>query len=173
MLWHTSDIHAGHSNILHLCGRPFGSLYEMEQAIIRNWNAVVKPEDQVIIVGDVAFKCDTTHAINILKQLNGRIALVIGNHDHKYLKDPNFCACFEWIKDYYTFQHNKRLYVVNHFPFLSWDGMGRGSVNLCGHRHLRQQEEGNVLRIDVGMDAWQFKPVSIDQLEALVATRSK
>jgi calcineurin-like phosphoesterase family protein len=172
MLLFTSDLHIGHANIINLCGRPFDTLDEMEQTIVRNWNAIVKPEDQVIIVGDVAFKCDSSHAIRTVRQLNGSKCLLIGNHDDKYLKNPAFCECFEWIKDYYSFQHNNRLYVLSHYPFLSWNGMGRGSVNLCGHRHLRQQEETG-LRIDVGQDAWNFTPVSMVQLEALVATRTK
>ena len=171
MLYFTSDIHIGHANAIKLCKRPFNSLEDMEDSIVSNWNNIVRQDDEVIIVGDVAFKCDAYRVVKILKKLNGKKYLVIGNHDKKYLKDDKFRNCFEWIKDYYSFWHNKRFYVVGHYPFLSWDGMYRGSINLCGHRHLRVQEESGG-RIDVGVDAWNFTPVSINDIEDFVNGRA-
>ena len=54
--WFTADLHLGHFNIIKYTGRPFKSLKEMNETLIRNWNARVKPEDTVFNVGDFCFK---------------------------------------------------------------------------------------------------------------------
>jgi calcineurin-like phosphoesterase family protein len=164
MIWFTSDSHFGHANIIKFCRRPFDTVDDMNDVLIRRWNEVVKPEDTVYHLGDVSLKISTPKTISILKQLNGIKRLLIGNHDHHHLKNQSFRDCFEQIEHYYELKHNGKLYVLQHYPFLSWNGSNRGSVNLAGHRHLLQQES-NILRFDVGVDANSYSPVSIDYIE--------
>jgi calcineurin-like phosphoesterase family protein len=75
-----TDIHFSHPNIKIYCNRPDN----YEQKLIANWNHLVKPEDEVINLGDVIFH-NPSELTNILKQLNGTHILVRGNHD----KNPN------------------------------------------------------------------------------------
>ena len=42
-----SDTHFGDHRVLNLYPRPFGSVGEMDAAMIERWNAVVGPEDEV------------------------------------------------------------------------------------------------------------------------------
>lgn len=80
-----ADPHFYHKNIIGYENRPFKDVYEMNDVIIENWNAVVKKQDKVFLAGDVSFgnKLVTEAIIN---QLNGNITMIYGNHDwdHSY-----------------------------------------------------------------------------------------
>ena len=79
-LWFTADSHFGHVNILNYTKRPWSTVDQMNEALVENWNAVVAPEDTVIVLGDFAMgvRKDTCP---IGKRLNGHKILVPGNHD--------------------------------------------------------------------------------------------
>jgi len=137
-----SDTHFGETNIIKYFNRPFDTAQEMDETIQKRWNAVVRPQDIVIHCGDF---CDgkSKHALaNIIKyhrQLNGRIGLILGNHDNErlnyrdkgdfqfvypyYKRFPGqilFCHCLEWVPPstlassaatiYYGHVHNKDTY---------------------------------------------------------------
>ncbi len=57
----TSDTHFGHKNIITFCSRPFETIDEMNDNLIKNWNDMVKPTDRVFVVGDV-FLCKPKEA---------------------------------------------------------------------------------------------------------------
>ncbi len=76
----TSDLHLGHEKIIELCNRPFHSITQMNQHIVWNWNDVVKDEDNVFVLGDLALgKLD--ESLIWAKYLRGNKYLVPGNHD--------------------------------------------------------------------------------------------
>ena len=52
MIYFTSDLHLGHNSVIALCHRPFSSTEEMDETLIANWNAKVRGNDKVYIVGD-------------------------------------------------------------------------------------------------------------------------
>ena len=56
MTFFTSDQHFGHFNIIRLCSRPFGTVEEMDEALLSKWNAKVKADDTVYILGDLFFR---------------------------------------------------------------------------------------------------------------------
>ena len=47
MKWFTSDTHWGHANILKYDNRPFATIDEHDEELVRRWNAVVAPGDVV------------------------------------------------------------------------------------------------------------------------------
>ncbi|MBP5230316.1 MAG: hydrolase, partial [Clostridia bacterium] len=57
MVYFIADTHFGHKNILRICGRPFETIEEMNETLIRNWNERVRGSDTVYIVGDMFFRC--------------------------------------------------------------------------------------------------------------------
>ena len=83
MIYFTSDLHFGHSNIMkfHPCFRPFSSVEAMDRALIRLWNDRVNPCDTVYNIGDLSFHKDMQTSISIFSKLNGKHVLVLGNHD--------------------------------------------------------------------------------------------
>ena len=90
-LFITADTHFGHENILNYCNRPFKSLEHMDSELIRRWNARVKPSDVVLHLGDFSFRntpggkqgegSTTNKSWDYLKQLNGNVVILQGNHD--------------------------------------------------------------------------------------------
>lgn len=52
-----SDMHFGHANIIPFCNRrPFGSVEDMDETMIANWNSVVSENDIVINLGDYVWR---------------------------------------------------------------------------------------------------------------------
>jgi calcineurin-like phosphoesterase family protein len=61
--------------------------------------------------------------------------------------------------------------VLCHYPLRSWNRMGRGALNLHGHSHGRL---GPLPRqIDVGVDCWDFRPITLAEIRAHLRTRGK
>ena len=83
--WYTADTHFGHENVIPFCGRPFRNSGHMDTVLIKNMWSVIKPEDDLWIIGDFAFGPkvkDTGYLEGLFGQLPGaRKHLIIGNHD--------------------------------------------------------------------------------------------
>lgn len=131
-----SDIHFGHQNIVKYDHRPFNSLEEMDETIIFNWNAKVKPEDTVYILGDVSWY-NAAKTAEILKRLNGHKVLIKGNHD-KVCTSPLVRDCFDEITQYKEIVLDKKAIILFHYPIAAWNGQYRGSYHLYGHVHKTQ-----------------------------------
>ena len=153
--WITSDLHFGHANIMKFCPvtrAGFRDVDHMNECMIQEWNAQVQPEDEVFILGDVAF-LPAARAVNIMHRLNGAKILIEGNHDRKLLQDPAFRACFRETHQYLRYNHDGQLVIMFHYPIHEWDQMHRGAVHFYGHVHGgRTGMEGYRAR-DVAFDA--------------------
>ncbi len=79
----------------------------LDDWLIYNWNQTVGVDDLVIHVGDFAFK----NINNLVGKLNGKLILILGNHDRKGLQTYN--NIFDHIirGSYMTF--NDKLYIAN------------------------------------------------------------
>lgn len=108
MNYYTSDLHLGHENIIAHCSRPFSDAEEMDRTIITNWNSIIKDNDDVYILGDIAFKLTDHDSIPKIKSLKGRKHLIVGNHDVKNLKDARFRECFVSVDSYLEIKENGR-----------------------------------------------------------------
>ena len=172
MIYFTADTHFYHSNIINLCARPFSNIEQMNDTLINNWNSCVDKKDDIYILGDLAFKGNSSEVNDILNRLNGKKYLIVGNHD-KYLNDEHFNSNnFVWIKDYYVFKYQKRKFVLFHFPIFEWDGYYGEAIHLYGHVHnsgnnKQEQQKFNILgkkAVNVGVDVNNFYPISIEKI---------
>lgn len=154
--WITSDLHFGHSNIMRFCpvtrARFNNDVNFMNEAMIREWNDCVQPEDMVYILGDVAF-LSAQKAVAILRRLNGRKILIKGNHDRKLLNDSEFRNCFVEIHSDWIGNIDGVWVHMYHFPIMEWDQMHRGAVHFYGHVHGGPSGLEQYRARDVGMDA--------------------
>lgn len=166
--FYISDLHLCHKNIMDFCERPYKTVEEMNEDIVKKWNSVVTPNDVVRILGDIAFpksQEDIEQVIKLVKRLNGNKTLIIGNHDHKLLKDERFIRLFSSIENYMMVKDNGRKVILFHYPIEEWDGFYKGSIHLYGHIHnndvgLREIEN----RYNVSADVIGFIPRTLDEL---------
>jgi calcineurin-like phosphoesterase family protein len=154
----TSDTHFGDHRVLNLYPRPFATVAEMDAELVRRWNAVVGPDDVVWHLGD--FARTAKRAAEVLGHLNGTKHLVVGNND------PGPEAAHGWasVRPYAELDLDGHKLVLCHYPFRSWNGQHRKSLNLHGHSHGRLKELPR--QYDVGVDVHDYRPVTLAQLLA-------
>ena len=158
-LFFTSDTHFGHGGALRLYRRPFESVRQMDEAMIARWNEVVGPDDEVWHLGDVAIGQRPEAVAAILDRLPGRKHLVLGNND-----GPATAGLGAWasVQHYAELRAGGAWLVLCHYPFRTWNGMGRSALNLHGHSHGRLKPLRR--QADVGVDAWDFRPVPLAEI---------
>lgn len=163
------DTHFHHYNILRYCSRPFENVNEMDDALVYNWNSVITDRDFVYHLGDVGFG----DMSDILPKLRGRKILILGSHD-KDVKRPEAAKHFEQIHHgFFELKMDGQLVVLCHYCMQSWPKSFHGSWHLYGHSHGRIEEAETMLRFDVGVDVWDFKPVPWDIVKRKMSLKKR
>lgn len=164
MLYFIADLHFGETKdrLNNMLFRQFDSVNEHDNLIINNYNKIIKPKDNVIFVGDICYNNDKLDLIN---KLNGKKHLILGNHDD--LDQEKYEEYFITVQHDTEITKNGLNLYINHYPSLAkidkW--------NICGHVHNSWRFQKNT--INVGVDCWQFKPVSIEQIKKLMEAIEK
>ena len=157
----TSDTHFGDLRVLRFDHRPFRSLAEHDAALVARWNETVGPDDEVWHLGDFALGPSRARVFELLAALNGRKHLILGNNDGPdTLEAPGWAS----IHHYVEMEVDGTALVICHYPFRTWNGIGRGAVNLHGHSHGRLTPIPR--QYDVGVDVWDFRPVPLAAIRA-------
>lgn len=170
MNYYIADTHFGHENIIRLSNRPFQSVGEMDEAMIHNWNKVVKPTDDVYILGDLAYKGKDPDSY--IRKLNGRKHLITGNHDGRITGNPDCRKLFVEIRDLKTITDGDQKIVLCHYPMAEWDGYFRGVLHFYGHIHnnygnqsTRYMEDlPNAYNVGVDMPYMDFTPRTMKEV---------
>lgn len=180
-IFFTADTHFGHANIIRYCKRPWlqeGDLdekgrwkdksiakmrqLEMDRDLIINWNNIVKPEDTVYHLGDVAFGS----SIEFEKynwQLNGYKIYINGNHDKA------MSNAIGRQPDMRKINIDGITIVLSHFALRVWDKSHFNSWHLYGHSHGTLPSIGKSM--DVGVDAVEYKPISFEEVKRQMSLR--
>ena len=170
-LFFTSDTHFGHRNIIKYCQRPFSCIEEMDDALIANWNRVVGKDDIIFHLGDFAMGGSAEWS-RLLQKLNGKIYLILGNHDMKTI-GAGFSRLEGVAMQMLINVKGQRIYL-NHYPFLCYGGAYRNTWQLYGHVHTGPANRGlDAPRLkmmlptqyDVGVDNNNYIPVSFEQVK--------
>lgn len=190
--WLTADTHFSHLSIIAYCRRPFlkpgysiddltkllksfegrrpeqSLVKEMvdikghDEALISNWNELVKPNDIVYHLGDFAFR---NHAI-VANRLNGKKRLVLGNHDKRI---NSYKLHFDKIYKEGPLNEGviikRKKVILGHYPLLSWNAAFHGRLHFFGHVHTSPYKRFLCVRnsYDVGVDNNNFKPINFDE----------
>jgi calcineurin-like phosphoesterase family protein len=170
-IFFTSDHHFGHKNILKYesRARPFSSVEEMDETMIDRWNSVVKKQsDLIYILGDFSFHT-ANETLKILERLNGKKVLICGNHDSRIIKDTSIKKYFDGdMHDYLELKFNNNLYILQHYPLITWNKCRYGAIQLFGHMH--SSWAGNKCQLNVGVDTHNLFPYSMDEIHEKLAT---
>jgi calcineurin-like phosphoesterase family protein len=181
-VWFSADAHYGHKRIIEYCDRPFASVDEMDRELIDNWNEVVGREDDVYFLGDFSL------SFKIVKQvvplLKGKIHLVAGNHDLCHSCNTDSGAYLRHYQEagFFDICQSTRMEIDGqsvlccHMPYFNvadpdqrypeYKPEDDGGWLLHGHVHHRWQV--NDRQINVGVDVWDFYPVSMDVIAGLI-----
>lgn len=176
-----SDFHFWHKNIIKFDKRPFDDVIQMNEALIHNWNEVVRPDDIVFFLGDFAFS-SKNKARELAHRLMGKIYFILGNHDTP--KDINYCDRFEGIFDrgeikvkHQDWSNKEWIRIsLNHFPELVWNKHHKGDSWML-HGHCHQSLKKNMPNLykrkieDVGLMGWDYKPVDFMRLNEIMSKR--
>jgi len=161
----TSDTHFGDPRGLRIDRRPFPDLAAHDVALVEAWNAVVGPDDEVWHLGDFALGPPPERVHALLTSLAGTKHLIVGNND-----GPATLAASGWasVRAYAEIAVEGRALVLCHYAFRTWNGIGRGALNLHGHSHGKLTPMPK--QYDVGVDPMGFAPVA---LPAILASRRR
>lgn len=167
----TSDTHFCHSNIIRFCHRPFPDVEAMNETIIANWNRVISLDDIVFHLGDFCLG-GSAEWTRIMNRLNGKIYLILGNHDIKNLRQ-GYMSRFELVTMQMYLTIGGQAMYLNHNPFLCYGGSYHDTWQLFGHVHTSENNTGLdaprlrmlfPLQYDVGVDNNNFTPLSFEQV---------
>ena len=171
----TSDTHFNHANIIRFCNRPFKDLEQMNEVMITNWNNAISKDDTVFHLGDFCLG-SAAEWTKILDRLNGKIYLIMGNHDLKNIRQ-GFISRFEHVAMQMHIEVGKQRIHLCHYPFLCFEGGYKEVWQLFGHVHTRKNNTGNdaerlqylyPTQYDVGVDNNDFTPVSFGLVKRFI-----
>lgn len=185
-LWFTSDTHFRHANILaftyvdrracmvdertctYTCKashpmiplRPFSNVQMMDEFMIEQWNAVVKPNDHVYHLGDVTMNrgSNAKEVEPILDRLHGHKRLILGNHDVQPVEW--YLRWFEKVMSYRVMDG----ILFSHIP-VHPNSLGRFRANVHGHTH---QMCYNRPYYNICVERTDYQPVAWEEIQQWV-----
>lgn len=141
----------------------------MNLAQVQKWNETVEDDDDIYALGDLML--GDPGNIDFIKQLKGRIHIVLGNHDtanreKMYHGLPNVVEIAEvGIR----LQYKKHHFVLTHYPMLTGnlekESLKQMTLNLYGHTHQNTNfYEDRPYMFHVGIDSHNGYPVNLDDI---------
>ena len=166
MVFFTSDTHFGESDsrlkLMFRDGVLTGGK-TLDDFLIDRWNSVVSKDDKVFHLGDFAYD---SKFLSIAKKLNGKEkVLVRGNYDKAPVAE--LLQYFDKVLDSHTIKYGDRLFYLNHYP----SRCKQDVWNLTGHVHGHWRTQRNM--INVGVDVWNWAPVSMSDIARCVEAVEK
>ena len=132
----------------------------MDEMMIRYWNETVMPDDTVYHLGDFAF-INVGFAQRVFDRLHGEKHLIAGNHD---IKIGRYVKGWASISDIKELRLDGERIVLCHYPLHSWNGASHGTLHFHGHCH--GSVPSNQRRLDMGVDCWNYRPVTMANIHA-------
>lgn len=173
MIYITSDWHFLHNKEFIYKSRGFETCDEMNKTIIDNFNELIKPEDDVYVLGDCLLggSSQLDKGLGLMSWLNGKLHLIRGNHctDKRweaYKTLPNVIECETAM----FLKYGKYHFYLSHFPCIcsNYDdkGLKHSTINLCGHSHTKDKwqdiDKGIIYHCE--LDAHDNKPILLDNI---------
>ena len=195
LIFFTSDWHIGHPNVLDYSKRPFTDIDHMEHILINNFNSTVPQGSLTYFLGDMGL-CKGDRIKKVLDQLNGSKCLILGNHDKG--SNTMYSLGFDVVLNAATLYIANQRVTMSHCPLRGlyredtsgmkgsmpgalWHGdhkqhafsvENEGQFHLSGHIHSPNGGKSEKIlgkQYDVGVDANNYRPVSISKIESWIS----
>jgi len=138
MKWFTSDWHLGHSRIITLADRPFETVLDMNDTIIQNTMDCLARNDQLFIIGDIAWSADLVYEVvsraHSITKIN--VNWILGNHDERTIKKLRGANIAMNVYDYKEIKIQGHHTTLCHYPMITWNKSHYNSWMLFGHHHV-------------------------------------
>lgn len=164
----TSDLHLFHDKNFVYEARGFSSIDEMNEAIVERYNSVVRDDDFVFILGDIALN-NYDKGLEYIGRLRGHKWLIIGNHD---MSKSRIAKCKESghffnVVTADVLIDGKRTFYLSHYPTITSNGEEKYfPINLYGHTHQKDNFYNNNPKMyHVGVDSHNCYPVSLEEIK--------
>lgn len=171
----TSDLHFNHDREFVWKVRGFNSVQEMNETIVKNWNSVVGPDDDVYVLGDLCLGGGTPFTLLankwLIESLNGKLHIIRGNHDTNprvimYSQCANVVDEVKWAD---MLNYKGYHFYLSHFPTLTGnlekESLKKCTCNLFGHTHQTTNFHLDMPYLyHVGVDSHNCYPVSLDDI---------
>ena len=160
-----------HKNIIKYDNRPYNTIDEMNEDIIKVWNNTVNDLDIVFLLGDITLYEKSNTVLNFLKRLKGQVYLIPGNHDTdkaiEFYKENNvFKEILPPLQviEYYlnSEEDNKFTFQLCHYPMLDWWKKQQGGFQIFGHTHGNLKSH-DFAQIEVSWPVW-YRPMEINEI---------
>ena len=170
-IWLISDTHFGHKREFLYEPRGFQNIWEHDKQIIKNWNEIVEPDDDIYHLGDVMLG-DNDYGLSCVKQLKGNIHIVRGNHDtDTRMELYNTCHNIVEVCEGKFLKACGRYFYLSHYPAIvsNYDydkPLKAKMIALCGHSHTKDkfQDMDKGLIYHAELDAHNMTPICIDDI---------
>lgn len=173
-IWLTSDSHFQHSKDFIYEVRGFASVEDMNEAIIENWNSVIKEGDIVYHLGDVIMG-ELESGLELVRQLKGKKFLAFGNHDTQArISAFEHNLLFKNIQMGYRIKSGKMTLILTHYPTIVENTTKEKVISFHGHTHATSafyNDQWNMF--NVGMDAHNCKLVNLEDAVAAIKQKKK
>lgn len=167
-----SDWHFMHDRQFIWGVRGFDNIHEMNETIIKRHNAVVKSDDEVYVLGDLALGGSGEEALEstqrLIEQMNGRIHIILGNHDSPK-RIEMYKKCINVVEVTYATMLKYRGYhfFLTHYPCmtanLEKETLKQCIISISGHTHSINPFYNDIpFMYNCAMDAHNCTPVLLD-----------
>ena len=156
-----ADLHFGHKAILKYERRPFKDIDDMDNALVENWNSVVKDNDLVFLLGDVSLY-NSAKTKELCQRLRGNVVLIKGNHDghtDTTYRDSGISRIYDYpiIYDKFWMLSHEPLYTNANMPY----------ANIFGHVHAtKAYTHYSDQSFCVSVERINYTPIHFDQIKS-------
>ena len=146
----------------------------MNAAIIDNVNSLVAPDDTLYFLGDFCMGHNSLENSRIFRdQIKCQnIILIFGNHDEQLEKNDNWRGIFSAAYKRFDGKIEGKRFTLSHFAMRIWEKAHRGAFHLFGHSHHSLPDDPNSLSFDVGINGWEYKPLSLKQVHEIMSRKT-
>lgn len=151
--------------------RGFDNVWDMNNAIVENWNKVVDIDDDIYVLGDLMLN-DNDEGARLIKSLKGKLHIILGNHDtDTRVMMYNMFWNVEEVSYATVLKYNGYHFYLSHYPTftanLEKESLKKCTINLYGHTHQKNNFYNDIpFMYHVGVDSHNCTPVLLDDVIA-------